>query len=255
MFDLGWAQSTMAHGRRSTARTSYLSNEVLARPNLHILVNVFVTRLAPPSDGHTFSQVEFAYGPDKGTCPCPISPRHYEAHHPPAHLATLTATHDLILSAGSINTPRILLHSGIGHPTTLASVGIPQVLPLPSVGQNLSDHTLVRLNFLVNSTDTWERFSNNQTLEEEYVKMWKETKQGPLGNGVFNHILFAKLSEEANDSSGEPNVEVLFNNGILPPWQPETGNYLSVIPILLTPTSRTPSHRIASPPSLFLHPI
>ncbi|TFL05294.1 alcohol oxidase [Pterulicium gracile] len=217
---LGWAQSTMAHGRRSTARTSYLSNEVLARPNLHILVNVFVTRLAPPSDGHTFSQVEFAYGPDK------------------AHLATLTATHDLILSAGSINTPRILLHSGIGHPTTLASVGIPQVLPLPSVGQNLSDHTLVRLNFLVNSTDTWERFSNNQTLEEEYVKMWKETKQGPLGNGVFNHILFAKLSEEANDSSGEPNVEVLFNNGILPPWQPETGNYLSVIPILLTPTSR-----------------
>lgn len=53
---------------------------------------------------------------------------------------TLTASKEVILSAGSVGTPYILLHSGIGDKMELAALGIQSVLDLPSVGKNLTEH-------------------------------------------------------------------------------------------------------------------
>lgn len=53
---------------------------------------------------------------------------------------TLSASKEVILSSGSLNTPRILLHSGIGDKGDLGPLGIPVLLNNPSVGKNLSDH-------------------------------------------------------------------------------------------------------------------
>lgn len=49
----------------------------------------------------------------------------------------------VVLSAGALDTPRILLHSGIGPAGHLADVDIPVVADLPGVGENLHDHLLV----------------------------------------------------------------------------------------------------------------
>lgn len=55
-------------------------------------------------------------------------------------VANLKSTGKLILSAGSIQTPKLLLNSGVGPAAQLQAVGIPVVLDSPNVGQNLQDH-------------------------------------------------------------------------------------------------------------------
>ncbi|MGO4427330.1 GMC oxidoreductase, partial [Streptomyces sp. MCAF7] len=50
----------------------------------------------------------------------------------------------MILSLGAINTPKLLMLSGIGNQAELASLGIPDVVHLPGVGQNLQDHILLK---------------------------------------------------------------------------------------------------------------
>jgi choline dehydrogenase len=50
---------------------------------------------------------------------------------------------EVILSAGAINTPRILMLSGVGPQAELTRLGIPVVADLPGVGQNFQDHPMV----------------------------------------------------------------------------------------------------------------
>ena len=70
----------------------------------------------------------------------------------------MTASKEVILSGGTIGTPHILLHSGIGDKNDLARLGITSVIDLPSVGKNLTDHPFFTVNFGVNirdDTDPW----------------------------------------------------------------------------------------------------
>ena len=54
------------------------------------------------------------------------------------------ATSEIILALGAIDTPRLLMVSGLGDPVDLKRLGIDVRVPLPGVGQNLQDHPLVR---------------------------------------------------------------------------------------------------------------
>jgi choline dehydrogenase len=54
---------------------------------------------------------------------------------------TITANREVILTAGAIDTPRLLMHSGIGPAEHLEQVGIDVVHPLPGVGRNLQEST------------------------------------------------------------------------------------------------------------------
>lgn len=66
----------------------------------------------------------------------------------------LTAGKEVVLSAGPIGTPHILLHSGIGDSVALNALGINSTLNLPAVGKNLHDHTSVSPTWSTTSTDT-----------------------------------------------------------------------------------------------------
>lgn len=75
---------------------------------------------------------------------------------------TAHADMEVILCAGAIASPQLLLASGIGPGSQLASHGIPLVRDLPGVGRNLQDHVGAYLNFLVdrptyNSEKAWSR--------------------------------------------------------------------------------------------------
>jgi len=59
---------------------------------------------------------------------------------------------EVLLSAGAINSPRILLHSGIGDVNELKSVGIKALVDLPSVGKNLTDQPSIYVSFRANTT-------------------------------------------------------------------------------------------------------
>ncbi|KAJ7151935.1 alcohol oxidase [Mycena filopes] len=223
---VGWAQSTISNGSRSSSATSYLAPEFLKRPNLHVLLHARVTRVLP-TGGNAFRGVEFAHNP-KG-------PRY-----------TLTAKKEIILSAGSIGTPSILMHSGIGNSSTLSALGIKPLHNLPGVGQNTSDHDLLGLGWLVNSTDTFEAAAHNATLAAEQLAQWNTTRTGPLVDNPLSQIGWLRVPdnssvfEHAADSAAGPNsphFELIFANGLLLD-PPPTGNFFSIAALVVSPTSR-----------------
>lgn len=64
----------------------------------------------------------------------------------------LTAKKELILSAGVVGTPQVLLNSGIGDPSVLGQVGIKTVFNLPSVGKNFSTEPMIPFSWAANET-------------------------------------------------------------------------------------------------------
>ncbi|KAF9561257.1 alcohol oxidase [Agrocybe pediades] len=125
----------------------------------------------------------------------------------------LTASKEVILSAGSIGTPHILLHSGIGDENELAKVGIHPVLHLPGVGKNLTDHPLFVVGSVLNITDDadfWGDLSTNATLEAEALQLWNKNKTGPLAVfRRFDQIVWARVAQfilpKGVDLSSGPN--------------------------------------------------
>ncbi|KAF8133091.1 hypothetical protein K438DRAFT_1739318 [Mycena galopus ATCC 62051] len=115
---------------RVSSETAYLTKDVLARPNLKVAIHAQVTRIIfDEVDGTTRAiGVEFARS-SKG-------PR-YRAH----------ARKEIILSAGAIHSPHILMLSGVGPGIQLQEHKIPVVRDLPGVGANLVDHPIVDLYF------------------------------------------------------------------------------------------------------------
>lgn len=109
---------------RSYSRTGYL-DPLPDRGNYDVLANAHVTRIifdpSSPSDNLKASAVE--YTPDEG-----------------ATKLTVNVNKEVILAAGSVGSPAVLLHSGVGPKDVLSDAGVDLVSELPGVGQHLQDH-------------------------------------------------------------------------------------------------------------------
>jgi choline dehydrogenase len=68
----------------------------------------------------------------------------------PAGIATARAEQEVVLSAGSLATPKLLMLSGIGPADELAAHGIPVISDVPGLGANLQDHPATLVRFAVN---------------------------------------------------------------------------------------------------------
>ncbi len=121
---VGYFQVTQKKGRRCSAAKAFLSDEVRARPNLTILTGAQATRLL--SQGRRFTGVAFRQG------------RHQREVH---------AQTEVILCAGAVQSPQLLMLSGIGDSAHLREHGIDTVHHLPGVGRNLQDHLDVTLTY------------------------------------------------------------------------------------------------------------
>lgn len=130
IFDM---QFTVGKGERcSSARAYLLQSQQYQRPNLFIMRNSIVTKV-------NFNLFKVATSVQVST---PYSS---------CLNITMIAKKEIILSAGALNTPKILLQSGVGKAADLAPFGIPQVADLP-VGNDLQDHVF-GINFIaVNMT-------------------------------------------------------------------------------------------------------
>ncbi|KDR77806.1 hypothetical protein GALMADRAFT_245913 [Galerina marginata CBS 339.88] len=227
----GWSQSGIdgPSGTRSSSAAGYLATSIRNRSNLHILLNAQVSRLLPTGNEKgvpIFRKVEFRVDRE-------------------GPLRTVTASREVIVSAGSINTPQILLNSGIGNAGRLKSLGIPSLIDLSDVGENLSDHPLTVLAWFVNSNETYDAYYRNSTLQAEEIQTWESTREGAFVNGIAQHIGFVRVPDNSsifhsspNPSSGpnSPHFEIFVSNYLLGNTPP-TGNFLSISAILLTPGS------------------
>lgn len=112
------------NGTRSYSRSGYL-DPLSDQGNYDVLADAHVTRLvfdkSSPSDNLTANAVE--YTTDKGKTKL-----------------TVKVNKEVILAAGSVGSPAVLLHSGIGPKDVLSSAGVKLVSELPGVGQHLQDH-------------------------------------------------------------------------------------------------------------------
>ncbi|KAJ3881119.1 hypothetical protein F5051DRAFT_495118 [Lentinula edodes] len=226
---IGWVQATIGDGTRSSSAASYLGPSFISRPNLHVLLNTRVLRVLEnehqPSD---FRAVEFTQ--DSGVT---------------TH--TITASKEVIISAGTIMTPHILMHSGIGDSEELHSLGIQTVHNLPSVGKNLTEQPIVRNKWLVNSTHTLETIARNDTLLAEVTREWQHRRMGPLVDPPLSFIGWLRLPgnssifQQVPDPAAGPNTshyELIITNGALAQPAPATGNFLTFSTSVSSPTSR-----------------
>ncbi|MEU4682458.1 GMC family oxidoreductase [Streptomyces xinghaiensis] len=116
-FDLAYHPET---NKRSSASVAYLHPHIEAgdRPNLRILLETWAYRLELDGTRATGVHVRAADGTE----------------------TLLRARREVLVCAGAVDTPRLLLHSGIGPREDLEALGVPVVHDLPGVGENLLDH-------------------------------------------------------------------------------------------------------------------
>ncbi len=113
-----WAQLSIRDGARDTAAGAYL-DPIRHRPNLGVLTDARVLRLVIEDGACTGVVVALGEGE-----------------------RTIAATREIILCAGALDTPRLLLLSGVGPAEDLAAIGVRPAHHLPGVGRDLQDHPL-----------------------------------------------------------------------------------------------------------------
>ncbi|KAJ5682141.1 glucose-methanol-choline oxidoreductase [Penicillium maclennaniae] len=120
-----------ANWTRSYSRTGYL-DPLTDNGNYDVLANAHVTRIifdsSSASDNLTANSVEYTI--DGGST-----------------FRTVNVTKEVILTAGSVNSPAILMYSGVGPKDVLSEAGVDLISELPGVGQHLQDH--------ISATVTW----------------------------------------------------------------------------------------------------
>ncbi|SEM92145.1 choline dehydrogenase [Loktanella fryxellensis] len=115
-------QTSTRKGQRSSTYRAFLQGEAEARPNLTIITHAHVTQVTLSEGSSDLAATGIAYRDVDGT-----------EHR-------ITATREVILSAGAVGSPQILMLSGIGPRRELEAVDIPCRHPLPGVGKHLKDH-------------------------------------------------------------------------------------------------------------------
>lgn len=184
---VGWNQLTVEKGRRCSAASAFL-RPATGRPNLTVRANSRVLRLAVNQRGR-------------------VTAVEYERH---GRHEVVGVDSEVILAAGAIESPKVLLLSGIGPADTLRGLGIAAFVDLHGVGENLHDHPGVPI--------TW--------TSRQFI---------PAGPNQHSEVgLFCPLSPE----TPTPDVQFGILNVPLPGADAQPGSSFSFYPSLLKPRSR-----------------
>lgn len=191
-----WAERNVAGGRRQSAADAYLL-PVLSRPNLTVVTDAQVRRLLI----------------DNGRCRGAEYVRNGEP-------GTVHVEREVVLSAGSIGSPQILMLSGIGPADHLRRLGIPVHTALPGVGANLHDHPLAWITYGV--------------------------KKSPVLGPSRQAMLFARTGQ-----GGDPDILMSFTPVALEPRWAGAQEGFSILFGLATPTSRGSLRLRSADPAAF----
>jgi choline dehydrogenase len=113
---------------------------------------------------------------------------------------TWRARREVILSAGAIESPKLLMLSGIGDGAALQDLGIEARVHAPEVGKNLQDHFMVRMAFRTRPADTLNEALANPVRTARMGLDWALRRRGHMTIGASEASLFARVlpgSEEA----------------------------------------------------------
>ena len=177
----GYYQITQKNGRRWSAARAFL-DPARSRPNLHIETHAQTTRIL--LEGKRAVGVAYAQG---------------------GQTFEVRATREVILSAGTIQSPHILELSGIGRPELLQSLGIPVAHPSMGVGENYRDHYATRMSWRVKLPITLNEKTRGINMARELVK-YLITRRGMLTYTAGIVFGFVKSRPEL----AEPDIQYHF---------------------------------------------
>jgi choline dehydrogenase-like flavoprotein len=211
----GWAQWTIRDGRRDSTARAYL-HPVRGRRNLAVATRCLVTRVAV-EHGRSVGVDLVRRGRQE----------------------TVRAAREVILCAGAINTPQLLMLSGIGDPDHLRSVGIAPIAALPGVGRNLQDHYSTGLMHERRQPGPFVRLTRADRLTAGFARAYL-AGTGPATDVPSGFMAFVKT----DPALAVPDIQFLFRSGAADagPWFPGIRKAWTDAfvcrPILLRPQSR-----------------
>jgi len=154
---IGWYQVTHRDGERFSAAKAYLTPN-LGRPNLAVITKAHTTRIV--FDGRRAAGIEFRRA---------------------GRIERLSARHEVLLAAGALQTPQLLMLSGVGPGAELAGFGIGVVHDLPGVGRGLQDHLdAVQVIDAPRLTDTFGVSLGGLGRVLRAIPEWRRRRSGPL---------------------------------------------------------------------------
>ena len=185
-------QATISHGRRCSTAAAYL-NPVRTRPNLTVLSHALATRLL--FEGQRAIGVEYI------------------------RLGTLEKAYagcEVIVAAGALRSPQLLMLSGVGAKSELESLGIKVQEDLPGVGKNLQDHLHTRVRSEISEGLTFAPFVEEQ--RRRALEIYERDRSGPLASNFLEAGAFVK----SRPDESSPGLQLFFLTS-LPPDYPEAG--------------------------------
>ncbi|KAI1787120.1 GMC oxidoreductase [Ganoderma leucocontextum] len=183
-------------GRRSSTATAYLTDKVLSRPNLTVAVEITIQKLV-------FSDVVTS----PGQTPRVIGVQMASSRN--AQVYCCGANKEVILCAGTVGTPQLLMLSGVGPAEDLQKLGIPVVKNMPAVGRHVIDHiSSGPIPFRTKPSLTYDLLRSSCSDSLAFLK-WKLFGTGPLSSMVYSSTAFVRSTDPrlpyyANGRSGAP---------------------------------------------------
>ncbi|KAJ6616015.1 alcohol oxidase [Mycena sp. CBHHK59/15] len=151
-----------ANNTRCSAACAYYT-PFADRPNLVVITNATVSRIlwAPftPGENSNLTATGVEYILNNQT-------------------QTISVSKEVILSAGTIGSPKVLELSGVGNSAILTAAGVTPVLDLPTVGENLADHVHSWANAFTNLTLTKDALALNPAFAAEQRALWFTNRTG-----------------------------------------------------------------------------
>lgn len=181
-------QFTMRRGTRCSTAKAFL-RPVRLRKNLHISLFSHVTKVIVDPETKRAQGVEFIKNGIK---------------------QEVYAKREVILSAGAINSPHLLMLSGIGPRENLEKVGIPVIHELPGVGQNLQDH--IAVGGLVFQIDFPISVVMNRLVNLNSAIRYAVTEDGPLTSSIGLEAVGFISTKYANQSDDWPDMEFMLTS-------------------------------------------
>lgn len=206
----GRRQGLLGNGERQSTAKNML-RPALARGNIHVQTDAHVARVLV-ENGLAIG-VELTDG------------------------RTIKARREVILSAGTVQTPQILMLSGIGPAAHLREMGIEVVFDAPGVGENYHDHPASPMHM---ETDDWTSYGWSwKTVPRNlaHALQYALTRKGPLAGNVFESVAFLRT----DPSLERPDVQFVFQPAkrLTNPKIPfPIGHGYAISPVALYPKSR-----------------
>ncbi len=209
---MGLRQLSIRGGARETTATALL-RPALGRPNLLVLTGTQAMRIV--LDGRRAAAVEARSAGGN---------------------VMVKAHREIVLAAGAIQTPQLLMLSGIGDGEHIAALGLAVRHHLPGVGRNLHDHLASPVHMRTQSPVSYgvslRAMPRNLWNVAEYLLF----RRGPMANNVFESAAFVK----SNPGLDRPDVQLVFQPAKRPgPSFPyPVGHGFAISPVGLYPRSR-----------------